>query len=153
MRINRECFFGSSLLRKGFWCRNFENLAPEQESALPRYHECQFSSKTDSFNFFGPNLPKNGFRVENSESKCWNKNQYPRDTMCTNFQEKRATLTFLAQICPKVDFEVRVGISISKILNFEIFGLNLGKLLNLIRNFGSNNVKVVAESQVEAEMS
>ena len=73
--------------------------------------------------------------------------------MCTNFQEKRATLTFLAQICPKVDFEVRVGISISKILNFEIFGLNLGKLLNLIRNFGSNNVKVVAESWVEAEMS
>ena len=73
--------------------------------------------------------------------------------MCANFQAKRATLTFLAQIYPKVDFEVRIWISISKILNFEIFGLNLGKLLSLIRNFGSNNVKVVAESWVEAEMS
>ena len=28
-----------------------------------RHHVCQFSGKTDNFDFFGPNLPKNGFRV------------------------------------------------------------------------------------------
>ena len=32
------------------------------------YHVCRFSSKTDNFDFFGPNLPKNGFRVGNSEN-------------------------------------------------------------------------------------
>ena len=38
---------------------------------------CQFSGKTNSFDFFSPNLPKNGFRVGNSENYCWNKNQHP----------------------------------------------------------------------------
>ena len=43
--------------------------------------------------------------------KCCNKNQHPRDTMCANFQAKQTTLTFSAQICPKLDF----GVGISKI--------------------------------------
>ena len=34
----------------------------------------QFSGKTNNFDSFGPNLPKNGFRVRNSENSCWNKN-------------------------------------------------------------------------------
>ena len=55
---------------------------------------CQFSGKTNNFDFFGLNLPKNGF-----------------------------------------------------------FGLNLRKLSNYVRYFGSNNVEGVAESWVEAEMS
>ena len=64
------------------------------------------------------NLTKNWFLVWNSENKCWNKNQYPRDTMCVNFQAKRTTLIFLAQICPKANlkFEIKkndVGIRIS----------------------------------------
>ena len=33
-----------------------------------RYHVCQFSAKTDDSEVFGPNLAKNGFRFENSES-------------------------------------------------------------------------------------
>ena len=37
--------------------------------------------------------------------------------------------------------------------NFEFFGLNLGKLPNYVRYFGSNIVESVAESWVEAEMS
>ena len=37
--------------------------------------------------------------------------------------------------------------------NFQFFGLNLGKLPNYVRYFGSNNVEGVAESWVEAEMS
>ena len=47
--------------------------------------------------FFGLNLPKNGFRVGNSEN-CWSKNQHDRDNMCANFQENwhtwYRTLTF-----------------------------------------------------------
>ena len=40
-----------------------------------------------------------------------------------------------------------------KMDNFEIFGLNLGKLPNYVRYFGSNNIERVAESWVETEMS
>ena len=29
---------------------------------------CQFSGETDNSDFFGPNLPRNGFRVGNSET-------------------------------------------------------------------------------------
>ena len=46
---------------------------------------CQFSGKTNSFDFFSPNLPKNGFRVDNSKNYCRNKNQHPRYSMCANF--------------------------------------------------------------------
>ena len=35
----------------------------------------------------------------------------------------------------------------------EFFGLNLGKLPNDVRYFGSNNVEGVPENWVEAEMS
>ena len=63
-------------------------------------------------------LPKNWLLVWNSENKCWNKNQHPRDTMCANLQTKRTTLTFLTQICPKGNLELEihktnVGIRIS----------------------------------------
>ena len=37
--------------------------------------------------------------------------------------------------------------------NLDFFGLNLGKLLNYVRYFGSNIVERVAESWVKAEMS
>ena len=47
---------------------------------------------------------------------------------CANFQAKQTTLTFLAQICPKMDFwseiqkaNVRIRISIFKILLVPIF--------------------------------
>ena len=85
--------------------------------------------------------------------------------MCANFQTKWTILTFLAQICPKMDS----GVGISKLqvriwnqhlqdtmcanFQFEFFGLNLGKLPNYVRYFGSNIVERVAESWVEAQMS
>ena len=37
--------------------------------------------------------------------------------------------------------------------NFKFFGLNLGKLPNCVRYFGSYNVVGVVESWMEAEMS
>ena len=36
--------------------------------------------------------------------------------------------------------------------DFELFDLNLGKLPNYVRYFGSNNVEGVAESWIETEM-
>ena len=47
-----------------FWGQNFKNRSPDSESALPRYHACQFSVKTDNFDFFCPNLPKEEIRIE-----------------------------------------------------------------------------------------
>ena len=58
-------FFGPNLPKNGFWGQNFENLCPGSESAPPRYHVCQVSSKTDNFDFFTPNLPKNEFWGQN----------------------------------------------------------------------------------------
>ena len=40
-----------------------------------------------------------------------------------------------------------------KMDNFKFLGLNVGKLPNEVRYFGSNNVEGVAESWVKAEMS
>ena len=37
--------------------------------------------------------------------------------------------------------------------NFKIIGLNLGKLLNLVQYFGSDNIEGVAENWLEAKMS
>ena len=78
---------------------------------MSRHSMCQFSAKLDNFDFFGPNLPKNEFRVGNSENEFWNKNQHRQDAMRASFQEKQTFLTFSAQICPKINF----GVGISKI--------------------------------------
>ena len=90
--------------------------------------------------------------------------------MCANFQSKRTTLTFSAQICPKMHFGVGISKNLSldsespspryhvcqfsvKMDNFDFFGLNLGKLPNYMQYFGFNNVEGVAESWMEDEMS
>ena len=69
---------------------------------------CQFSSKTNSFDFFSPNLPKNGFRVGKSKKCCQNKNQHPRYTMRANFQPNWTTLTLSVQILPKKDLGLEI---------------------------------------------
>ena len=125
MRINREFFLGPNLPQNGFWGRNFENLTPDSESASSRYHVCQFSGKTDNFDFFSPNLPENGFW------SCNVKNLSPDS-------ESPPPRYHVCQFSVKAD-------------NFKFFGLNLGKLANYVWHFGSNNVEGVAESWVEAE--
>ena len=88
---------------------------------------CQFSGKTDNFNFFGPKLSKNWFWARNFKNVILDpESAPPRYHMC--------------QFSVKMD-------------NFEFFGLNLGKLPNYIWCFGSNNVQAVAKSCAEAEMS
>ena len=80
----------------------------------------QFSGKTDNFDFFNSNLPKNGFWGWNFKKlSADSRSAPPRDHVCY----------FSVKMC-----------------NFEFFGLNLGKLPNYVRYFGSNSVKGVAES-------
>ena len=86
--------------------------------------------------------------------------------MSTNFQAKQTTLNFSAQICPKMDFGFFICLDSEsappryhvsqlsvKMDNFKFFGLNLGKLPNYMRYFGSNIVEGVTESLVEVDMS
>ena len=91
--------------------------------------------------------------------------------MCPNFQAKRTTLSLLTQICQEIDFwlgwnftnlslhsksapsKYHVCQCSVKLDSFKFFGLNLVKLPNYVRYFGSNNVEGVAESWVETEMS
>ena len=88
---------------------------------------CQFSDKTDNFDFLGPNLPKNEFW-------SWNFKNLSLDSEAT------PPRYHVSQFSVKMD-------------NFECFGLNLGKLPSYMQYFGSNIVQGVAESWVEAQMS
>ena len=40
----------------------------EKDSASSRYHVCHFSGKTDNFDFFGQNLPKNRFTIRKEKN-------------------------------------------------------------------------------------
>ena len=66
-----------------------------------------FSDKTDKFDFFGQKIDL-GLEIQKTNV---NKNHHPRDTICANFHAKQTTLTFLAQICPKMDFGVGISIT------------------------------------------
>ena len=80
-------------------------------SASSKYFVCQFSGKTDNFDFFHPNLPKSGF---------W----------ARNFQNLSPDLVSSSSSYHKTQF-------LDKTENLVFFGLNLGKLLNFVRWFGS----------------
>ena len=55
---------------------------------------CQFSGKMDNFDFFGQNLPKNVFWIQNFKNLTVDLETAPPDTMCPNFQAKQTTLNF-----------------------------------------------------------
>ena len=44
-------FFYPNLLKNGFWGTNFKNISADLESAPPRNHVWQFSTKTGNFEF------------------------------------------------------------------------------------------------------
>ena len=81
---------------------------------------CQFSGKTDKFDFFGPNLPKNGYWGRNFKNLSLHSKSAP-------------SIYHVCQFSVKMD-------------SFKFFGLDFIKLPNYERYFGSNNVEVVAES-------
>ena len=81
-------------------------------------HACQFSGKTQNFDLFNPNLPKNEFRGSKFKNRSPDsESALPR--YCVNFKLKWTTLTFLAQICPK------------RKLGFEIHKTNVGIRINI----------------------
>ena len=45
--------FRPKFAQNGFWGCKFENLNPVSGSTSPRYHVCQFSGKTNNFEFCG----------------------------------------------------------------------------------------------------
>ena len=81
----------------------------------------------DNFDFFDPNLPKNGFWGRNFKNLSPNSESAPPRYLVNYFSIKTD--------------------------NFEFFGRNLRKLPNYVQYFSSNNIEGVAESWVEAEMS
>ena len=68
-------FFGPNLPKNGFWDWNFKNLSADLESACPRYHVCQFSRKTNKFEFsteIWGNFPITYFGSNNVEGAAKN---------------------------------------------------------------------------------
>ena len=59
--------FRPRLVQKLILGSEFQKRSPDSESALPRYHVCQFSVKMDNSDFFGPNFPKKEIRIWKSE--------------------------------------------------------------------------------------
>ena len=130
---------------------------------------CQFSGKTDNFDFFGPNSPKNGFWGRNFEKLSpESESPSPRYNVCqfsgktdifdffgSNFAKKGfcgwnfKILSLDSKSAPPRYYECQFS---GKTDNFDFFGLNLGKLPNYVQYFGSYNVVGVAENWVEAEV-
>ena len=81
---------------------------------------CQFSGKTNNFDFFALNLSRNRF---------WGR----RFKNISPDSESAPSRYHVCQFSVKID-------------NAECFDLNLGKLPNYLRYFGSNNVECAAES-------
>ena len=86
-----------------------------------------FKKKPENCDFFGPNLPKNGFWGRSFKNLSPNSESPP-------------PRYHVYQFSGKTD-------------KFEFFGLNLKKLPNYVRFFGCYNVEGVAEGKVEAETS
>ena len=82
----------------------------------------KLSGKTDKFDFFWQNLPKNG---------SWSRN-------FKNLSLHSKSAPSIYHVC---QFSVKMD-------SFNFFGLNLGKLPNYVQYFNSNNVEGIAESWV-----
>ena len=64
----------------------------EQESASLRYHVYQVLNKTENFEFFGPNLPKNGFSGRNFKKSISGFGIRIFDILCTPFFRQNGQL-------------------------------------------------------------
>ena len=141
-----------------------------QESASLRYHVYQFSDKTDTFDFMGPNLPKNRFWDRNFKNLSLDSESASLRHYVHQFSYRTDNFDFLAPNLPKIGFWCRNFENQSldsestppiyhvcqfsvKMDNFWFFGLNLGKLPNYVQYFRLNVVEGVAEKWVETEMS
>ena len=109
-KTNNFKFLDPNLPKNGFWSRNFKNLSLDFESASLRYNMHQFSDKTNNFEFLDPNLPQKWIlESEFQNSKPGFGICISKIPLCTNFQTKWTILSFLALICPKMDFRVKIS--------------------------------------------
>ena len=76
---------------------------------------CQFSCKTDSFDFFGPNLPKNGFWGQNFEILSPDAESAPPRYHVCQFSGKTDNFDFFGSDLPEKQFWGR---------NFKILSLD-----------------------------
>ena len=141
-----------------------------QESASLRYHVYQFSDKTDTFDFMGPNLPKNRFWDRNFKNLSLDSESASLRHYVHQFSYRTDNFDFLAPNLPKIGFWCRnfenqsldSETNTSNIPCVPIFSQN-GQLLifrfkfreiaQLRAIFWLNIVEGVAESWVETEMS
>ena len=65
---------------------------------------CQFSGKTDNFDFFGPNLPKNGFWGQNFENLCPGSESAPPRYHVCQVSSKTNNFDFFTPNLPKNEF-------------------------------------------------
>ena len=66
-----------------------------------RYHEYQFSDKTDNFEFLGPNLPKNGFRGQSFKNLSLDLESACLRYSVHQFSDKTDNFEFLGPNLPK----------------------------------------------------
>ena len=106
MRKKWECIFATIFHKNGFWCRNFENLTLNLESALPRYHVCEFPGKTNKFDFFSPNLPQNEFWRHNFKDLTLDSESAPPRCHVCQFSGKAGSFVFFRPNLSKNGFWV-----------------------------------------------
>ena len=69
IKQNRQFhFLGLTLSKNGIPVGNSKKLMSEEESTFSKYYVCQLSGKMNNFDFFDPNLSKNGFWGRNFEN-------------------------------------------------------------------------------------
>ena len=76
----------------------------EQESTSSKYFVCQFSDKTNNFDFFGPNLSKNGFWGQNFENLSPDVESAPPRYHVRQFSDKTDNFNFFGPNLPKKGF-------------------------------------------------
>ena len=105
-----------------------------------------FSAKMDNFDFFGPNLPKNGLGLEIQKTNVGIRISILEISCVPSFRKNRQLWLFRSKFAQKWILGSEFGISTSKIPYAPIFSLKLTKLSNYVQYFGANNVEDIAKS-------
>ena len=150
--------------------RNIKNLSLDSESASLKYYVHQFPDKTDNFEFFDQNLPKNEFWGRNFKNLSLDSESASLRYCVHQFSDKTGNFEFLGPNLPKNGFwsqkwilgsefqKSKSGFAINTFnitcvpifsQNGQLFDLNLENLPNYVQYFSSNIIEGVAESWVE----
>ena len=158
---------GLTLPRNGFRFVNLEKWC-QNKNQHTQYTMCaNFQSKWTTLKFLAQNFPKMDLRLEIEKINVGIKIKILKILCVPIFSQYGKLWLFRPKFAQKwisgSEFQnsksgYRISTSnIQWVLIFrkngQFLGLNLGKLLNYVLYFGSNNVEGIAESWVEAEMS